>query len=190
MTSLIDKAKELHTDVTIRGLAPWFMLFGVLFLLNNRYDYVRTSLTDTVEGFETRTMYLRQVGTDFCVGDMVHFRSAHRRSKYFKKVAAEAGAVLKLTDTGYLIGETTVPMDAKWLAKADEELGESTELTVPAGQVLFVNPEFEADGEYNNWAIETVPRKNITDRVSHILFSRDLSRIGEKVGTADPDCIR
>ena len=190
MTSLTEKAKNWRTNETIRGLVPYLLFFVVLFLLNQRFDYVRTNLTKTADGLETRTMYLRQVGADFCVGDMVRFRSANRRSGIYSEVIAAEGSVFSLTDTGYQIDEKTKTMTAEWLVKARLEMGENETLTVPAGYVLFTNSEFETTRKSKFWAFEVVPRENVTDRVSHILFSRDLSRIGDKVGKADPTCRR
>ena len=190
MDSLLVKLKEWSSDDTVRGLAPWLLLILLMIAFNQRYDYVRTDLVKTVDGFEPRKLYLQQVGSGFCVGDMVQFRSVERSSKYFKKVMADSGAILTLTDNGYRIDETDYPMSAEWLAKAREEMGERTSITVPANQVLFVNPEFATDKKYDFWAFETVPRENVRDWVSHVLFSRDFSRIGEKVGTADATCIR
>jgi hypothetical protein len=195
MSTLIEKAKALGNDETLRGLAPSLLFVFALILLNQRYDYIRTSLTKTVEGFETQTMYLRQIGADFCIGDMVKFRSVERRArfssfKYYRKVIAGGDTVLTLTGTGYRIGDTDFPMSADWSVKARKTNDGQTELTVPPDYFLFVNPDFKAGDKYNDWALETVPRDNVIERVSHIMLSRDFSRIGEKVGTTDPTCVR
>ena len=190
MQSLSEKIQAWSADDTVRGLVPWAAVLLALFVVTQRYTIVQSSFTETVEGLETRELYLRDRASEICVGDMVRYRSAERRSKYFKKVMADAGAVFSLTNTGFRIGETDHLMPPDWLAKAREQMGERPALTVPDGDVLFVNPEFESNIDYSNWAFETAPRDNITDRVSYVLFSRDFSRIGDKVGTAVPDCSR
>ena len=190
MISPLQKIKEWATDDAARGLASWVILIAVLVLINQRYDFVRTSVAKTVEGLETRELYLRQIGSGFCVGDIVRFRSAERRSSYFRKVMAEAGSVLTLTESGYRIDKTDAPMETEWTGKARAEMGDAGDLTVADGHILFVNADFDATKDYNNWAFETVPRESVTDWVSHVLFSRDFSRIGDKVGTAVPDCSR
>ncbi len=190
MTSLTEKAKNWRTNDTIRGLAPYLLFFVALFLLGQRFDYVRTNLTKTADGLETRTMYLRQVGADFCVGDMVRFLSVNRRSGTYSEVIAEEGSVFSLTDTGYRVDQKTKTMTAEWLVKAGLEMGENETLTIPLEYVLFINSEFETTRKSKFWAFEIVHRENVKDHVSHILFSRDLSRIGEKVGKADPNCPR
>ena len=190
MRSLIEKAKAWSADVTVRGLVPWVLLLIVLIALNQRYTIVQSNFTKTVQGLETRQLYLRDRMSEICVGDMVHYRSAERKSKYFKKVMGGAGTVLTLTETGYRIGETDHLMKPEWLTTAREQMGERADLTVPDGHVLFVNPEHKPGDDYNGWAFESAPRANITDRLTHVLFSRNFSRIGDPVGTADPDCQR
>jgi len=188
--SFFDKIGEWRNDETVRGIAPWVLSILALIIFLQNFTYLRTSLDETVEGLESRTMYVQNKRSGFCVGDMVHFRSSARSSKYFRTVAAESGAVFSLDAAGYQIDGVTVPMPVEWRAKAELEMNEQESLTVPEGHILFVNPEFEAEKAYNFWAFDTVPRSRVTDRISHILFSRDLSRIGEPVGTASPNCVR
>lgn len=190
MTSAIGKIKVWSSDQTVRGLVPYLALVLVLFLINQRYDYQRTGLDDTIDGLEPRTLYLRKVGAEFCAGDIVTFRSAERKQKYYRKVIAGSGSIFSLTDNGYQINEATQPMGLTWLVKARLEMGDRDSIEIPSGHVLFVNTEFATKSQTNFWAFETVPRENVTERFSHILFSRDFSRIGERVGTDSPDCIR
>jgi len=188
--SFSDKIKMWRTDDTVRGIAPWMLGILILTIFLQHFTYLRTNLEETVEGLETRTLYLQQKRSGFCVGDTVRFRSLARPSLYFKTIVAESNAVFSLDDLGYQIDGRTVPMPVEWRAMAELEMGGRETMTVPEGHVLFVNPEFDPEEKYDFWAFETVPRSKVRDRISHILFSRDLSRIGEPVGSASPDCIR
>lgn len=188
--SLAEKITGWRTDDTIRGMTPWIIIVMALIIFLQFFTYLRTDLEKTVEGLEPRTMYLQQRRSGFCAGDMVYYRSSNRSSKHYKTVIAESGAIFSLDAAGYQIDGVAVPMPVEWRAMAELEMGERGPLTVPEGHILFVNPEFEAQKKYNFWAFETVPRGKVTDRVSHILFSSDLSRIGERVGTASPNCVR
>jgi len=106
----------------------------------------------------------------------------------------ETGTIyLRQKKSGFCVGDidgAAVAMPVEWRAMAQVEMADREVLTVPEGHVLFINPDFDAEKRYNFWAFETVPQSKIRSRVSHILLSRDLSRIGEQVGSASPDCIR
>jgi len=190
MGTFSEKLTAWWANDTARGIAPWIIGLAAFYLITSQVTYLRTKMDATVTGLETGTIYLRQKKSGFCVGDIMQFRSLARSSSYFRTVVADSGATFGLDDTGYQIDGAAVAMPVEWRAMAQVEMADREVLTVPEGHVLFINPDFDAEKRYNFWAFETVPQSKIRSRVSHILLSRDLSRIGEQVGSASPDCIR
>lgn len=176
---------------TVFGLAPTLLVLLGVVLLQQRFAYLRTSFAATVSGLETGTMYLRQRGYTACLGDVVHFTSPARSSRYYTVVAADAGAVFAIGESGYSVDGAFQVMSAEWREKAMREAVNGATLTVPPNHILVVNRQFDPAKPYTNWAFEVVPRTEIVDTVTHILFSRDLSRIGERIASAqDGGCQR
>ena len=185
-----EKIAVWRTNDTARGITPWVIGLLALYVLASQVTYLRTNMERTVTGLEPGTMYLRQKRAGFCIGDVVRALSAERRESFYAPVAAEAGAEFSLTESGYSLNGQDEVLGADWQMVVREKMGDTATLIVPEDHVFFINSQFDPDVSFNNWAFESVPRRLVRDRVSHILLAHDWSRIGEPVGSTSPDCVR
>jgi hypothetical protein len=174
---------------TLLGVAPVLIVLAGIFALQRVYGYVITSFDDPVAGLDAGTMYVVKYDVPPCVGDAARFRRPGAGSILFlRRVVAGPGATFTLTDTGYAIDGKPVAMDALWRAKAAVEAGAASSLTIPSNHVLVINTSFKALSKTDNWAFAIVPRDGFVSTVTRVLFSRDLTRIGERVNVTSGGC--
>lgn len=170
------------------GLAPRLMFFAITALLLRLLDPLNTNFEQTIEGLETRSIYARQDASAYCAGDVVEFHETESTRIFFRNVSAVGGQVFSLTMQGYAIDDAASAADENWLAAAQVRFGDRSVIKVPENHYLIINSEFGRDYRSNEWAFDVVPLANIRKRVTHILVSRDLSRIGSRVGPDPADC--
>nr|WP_319384896.1 hypothetical protein [uncultured Roseibium sp.] len=170
------------------GVAPWLFFLAACAALNYWIDPLYTSFDRTVDGLKTKTIYARQSGGAVCAGEMVMFRGTVERGRFIRKVNAGGGEVFSLTPQGYMIGELEAGADESWLKAAHEQFGDTPSLVVPEDHFLILNSEFGRDLRNNAWAFDVVPQANIRNRVTYVLFSRDVSSIGSRVGPDPAGC--
>jgi hypothetical protein len=174
---------------TLLGVAPVVIVLAGVFALQRVYGYVITSIDDPVAGLDANTMYVIKYDLPPCAGDAARFRRADAGSKlYIRRIVAGPGATFAVTDDGYAVNGKAVAMDAAWRAKAAAEAGAASSLVIPADHVLVVNTEFSARSKSENWAYEVRPRDSFVATVTRVLFSRDVTRIGEPVNERADGC--
>lgn len=193
MNFIIKRLRILFNYDTMKGLAPWIILFIITFSIERHYSYVLTSIDKTVSNLETGTMYLMKISNKGCPSQIVKFRSHERKISYYRTIRARGGQVFKLTENGYQIDDKKFEMDMDWQTTAKTELGLKSEITIKDSHYLFINSDFDTSNKYktskyNKWAFDIVSRDQVQAVVTHILFSRDFSRIGELVGPKNSDC--
>jgi len=188
MNFILKRLRILFNYDTMKGLAPWIILFIIIFSIERHYSYVLTSIDKTVSDFETGTMYLMKFSNKACPGKIVQFRSLERKRSYYRTIRARDGQVFKLTENGYQIDDEKFEMNEDWRTYAKSDLVLKSEVTIKDGHYLFINSEFDTSTKYNKWPFEIVPQDQVKKVVTHILFSRDFSRIGELVSSKNIDC--
>jgi hypothetical protein len=168
---------------SIIGVAPTALFLVGILVLQQHYDYVRTSIDKTVAGLETGTMYVLERGNTAQAGETVEYSSKKiKHHKYFRRIAAGPGAIFSITGTGYTLDGKAHDADAAWRDEAAKEAkNQGDELTIPANHVLIINTDFDSKSSYTNWAFEILPRQQIQSRITRVLFSREITRIGERV---------
>ena len=176
----------------IYGVAPLVLTLIAIFLVQRHYGYVRTSIDKTVASLQTGTMYLLDRTAPPCAGDAILFASEKMKGRmYYRRISGVTGVQFNLSELGYELEGKSVTMHTAWREKAAQEARELTgAVRVPDGHVLIVNDDYDAKSAYNNWAFEILPRKFIRAMVTHILFSRQPSQIGERVAISSQDCAR
>ncbi|SFT76880.1 hypothetical protein SAMN05444141_103260 [Pseudovibrio denitrificans] len=167
------------------GITPWIAFFGALMLLGRFYDTLPTSFDKTLTGLEPRSVYLQMKGNNACVGDVVFFRSLEKKAFYVRQVSASSGDIFHITPTSYAINEQSFTHSPKWQEAALKQSNGKTDITIPEEHYLIVNRDFGADWAKNDWAYEIIPQAQIRKRVTHIIFTPNLSRVGEKISN---DC--
>ena len=183
---ITSKLEHLRDDESVRGMAPWLLLVGVVWgALFWKFGYLQTSPDWTVAGLETNTIYLKQAPEQICAGEVVAYRSAKGYGEHYRQVAAVSGSTFELTDAGYRIkadGRSTFhQMDEAWRKAARNELKGRRDLTVPDGHVLIVNTEFGRRMEKNEWPYEILRVRRVKETVTMTLLSWDTARIGQRV---------
>lgn len=159
------------------------------------HSFLHTSPFETVKGFEKNTLYtlfnpakrrIRQLLPYVCSGDVIKFRSRANRRKFFRVVTGSEGNTFKLTENGYQINGKRTDKSSTWLEQAKSEW-EVNPVFKPIGEneFLVVNTEFGKDLKYNDWAYEIVRFSDIKFVAENIIFSRDFSKIGERVKVDD-----
>lgn len=179
--SMSQKNNSTNFDATNKMMLLWSFLFIVLYLaLVWRVDFLQTSFDRTVAGLRTNTLYfMRDVGT-VCRDDIVKFRSKERKARYIRKVAGSKGDDFRLLNHGYQINGIRFEQDEDWLSAAGKKLADVESLIVPDKHVLIVNSEF-GTGEKNSWPFDILPEEAVSRRITRIVFSRDLSLIGQSI---------
>ena len=170
---------------TVFGAGIWLLVFIAFALLRFQYDYLTTSFDQTVAGLETRTTYLERITSEACAGDIVNYRSPSLERRYIREVEASAGSSFQVLDNGYSIDGTVIEKHENWTQSARQIIGNQTAITISNGQSLIINSEFDPSSERNTWPFEIIENKQIREKITHILFSRDLFKIGSRVGNVD-----
>lgn len=179
---------DRHRD-TIRGLLPTFIFLATAFAISLKYDYLRTSIDKTVTGLLPATIYLLQHDSKACADDVVEYSSKRPGARsYIRRIAATSGALFSFTEAGYALDGKPFAMQQGWREKALGESKDQGTLDIPLGSVLIVNTEFDPQRPYTNWAFEILPRTQIKSVVTHILVSRDVSKLGERIAAAPGSC--
>ncbi|MCV0429040.1 MAG: hypothetical protein K5905_26595 [Roseibium sp.] len=173
---------------TIIGVSPWAIFIAASAMFQYLVNPLYTSFDRTIDGLETKTIYARQTGGKICVGDMVTFRAADTGTRYIRRIAAGEGQLFSVSPQGYLIDDVAFLADAKWLEVARKQLGNERSIVLPKDHYLIVNSEFGWDRVGGEWAYAVVSSANILNRVTYVLVSRDLSRIGDRLNSDGSGC--
>lgn len=190
MRDLLTKLQKIMHDDAVRGIAPWAALIAGAIVLQVYFSYWRVPLNANLAGLEPNTMYLINKRSALCVGDIGRFRDSERRVTLHRRVAAKGGQRFSLNQSGYRIDRKEFDADKTWISAAKTVLGERGERSIPSGAFLFINDAFDPASKVNNWPFQIIEARKTKGRISHTLFSRDLSKIGQPIGNADPACVR
>ncbi|MEM9635665.1 MAG: hypothetical protein AAGA50_30355 [Pseudomonadota bacterium] len=173
---------------TLIGASPWVMFIAASAIFQYLADPLYTSFDRTIDGLETKTVYARQTGIKNCVGDMVTFRATETGRRYIRRIAAGEGQLFSVNSQGYVIDDVTYTADENWLDAARRQLGNEPSIALPKDHYLIVNSEFGQEWLGGEWAYDVVPSANILNQVTYVLVSRDLSRIGDRLGSGGAGC--
>jgi len=175
---------------SLLGITPMLLIFAGISLANWNYDYVRTSIDKTVAGLKPATIYLLNRRHSPCVGEVIWYKSKKVVGYgYYRTVAAQTGAVFDISEAGYLLNGKLNEMEKTWVNKATSEAkNQNGAISIPEGHLLIINTEFDPKSERRNWGYEVLPSSQIYATVTHVLFSRDLSRIGTRVSRNADEC--
>ena len=190
MTSLIARIRAFLADDTVRGIAPYVLGIAALVALGWNYGYARTGAIVGTPGLEPHTVYLSRTVDNICAGDAVRYRRPGRLTgSRYGRVEAEAGATVAVEEAGFRVNDifwalNEILVEASRLS-AEKGTEPVREREVPEGHVLVVRRFGETAEGAPAWMFEMMPRENIRSRITHVLFSRDLSRIGEQVAGGD-----
>lgn len=170
------------------GVSPWLGFIVLCAALQYQFKPLTTDFNHTVKGLETRTIYARQKAGTICPADVVTFTAGAKETRYIRRVTASEGQVFSLTASGYMIDGKPFAADSGWVEAARPQFGNRSSLTVPKRHYLVVNSEFGRKEGKNAWAFYLVPRAHIENQITYVLFSRDFSQIGHRLGAGRPGC--
>ncbi len=162
---------------TFKGFLPWALLFLALFMVQKTLDYRMVRAGRDLAGLEDNTLYAYSTSPALCVNEAVYAK--HETRRLLVTIGSVAGQSIGATEQRQLIDLHAEKLGQAWEIAARKEMAALNFNVIPEGQVLLVNTEFEAENEWHGWAVAVVPDTDILASLSHVLFSRDLGRIGQ-----------
>jgi len=183
--NLFSKILNLIDRETTLGVGLWLLVFLAFALFRFQYDHFTTSFDKTIAGLEVRTIYLEKITSEACVGDIVNYHSPSLERRYIREIGASAGSFFQITSSGYSVDGTAVEMNEDWVKAAKQIVGNQEGITIASGQSLIINSEFDSPANHNSWPFEVIENQQISAKVTHILFSRDFFKIGNRVGNVE-----
>jgi signal peptidase I len=116
-------------------------------------------------------------------GDVVIYRHPHRSEKWIKRIVAVAGDRIAVRGGRAIVNGT--PVDEPYIQAGSPGafFNTAAEITVPAGHVFVLGDNRANSIDSRASKHGPVPIENLEARVTNIVFSRDVWRIGRWIGT-------
>jgi len=183
---MTERATTIWKSRTFKGLVPWVVVFLALFAIERYLDYRIVYKGRDLAGLADNTLYLYATTPELCENQAVYAKLNKRR--LLVPIGAVADQTVSATANELSVDGTAVDLGDGWKAVAISEIAENNIGTIPRGHVLLINTGFQAGHETRGWGVALVPEADVGASLSHVLFSRDFSRIGQPAKELG-DCI-